>query len=193
MAARESSSSHVGRGESLSGLKCPWTAWVDQVWRYWLMRVAVLLGCSPREFPHKYVHVVVSSVGIGAGAGAGRGQRGGTTCRSRSAASALDSSRGRADPYPAWDAASLPRSSLPRHRDEGRRVHTLLVVLLVGGRRHRGVVSGRSTLEGRVGHAVVRGALLALARRGGECGVKDETVQGRIAAVNEGTNQVQVK
>lgn len=35
------------------------------------MRVAVLLGCNPREFPHRYVHVVVSSVGAGDWAGSG--------------------------------------------------------------------------------------------------------------------------
>lgn len=29
------------------------------------MRVAVLLGCSPREFPQRYVHAVVSSAGAG--------------------------------------------------------------------------------------------------------------------------------
>lgn len=51
-----STSSQMGRGESERGLKCPNTPWVPHVVRYWVRRSEVRLGCSPREFPQRYIH-----------------------------------------------------------------------------------------------------------------------------------------
>jgi len=52
-AARASASNQVGSGDSSRGLKCPWTPWVAQVVRYWLIRVRVRLGWRPSELPHR--------------------------------------------------------------------------------------------------------------------------------------------